>query len=141
MVRYGKEEVNIVGNGFSWIQLFQEDLLYVLTVVVNEKRKVVQFYYDICIDNGYDVHRQSPWFVDAIVDVVVLPNMMVFILDEDELLEGVNAGKISKKKKALIHFTTNHLIQSILHNQEPLMKLFYSNSPFWREPFERSKGC
>ncbi|MBB2480018.1 MULTISPECIES: DUF402 domain-containing protein [Heyndrickxia] len=114
----------IADNEYKWFQVFQEDLSYTLTIVENNSEEIVQYYYDLCLDQGFDKERNSPWFLDAYLDVVYLPSGEIFILDEDELQEALLKERITQEQVLKVQDVTNQIINSLKSRNEPLMKIY-----------------
>jgi predicted RNA-binding protein associated with RNAse of E/G family len=93
-VTYYDEKVCIVDKDYTWIQYFPLDSHYVVTKMLDSQGQPVQWYIDICLDQGID-ERGIPWFEDLYIDIVVLANKKVFVLDKDELEEALKSGEIS----------------------------------------------
>jgi len=113
----------IADNGYKWFQVFQDGISYTLTAVVNNRDEVVQFYYDLCLGMGFDEERQSPWYLDAYLDVVYLPSGDLFILDEDEFQAALVEEIITQDQAITIEAITNELINNLKNKSEPLMKI------------------
>lgn len=122
-VTYEKKHC-IADNGYKWFQVFQDNLLYTVTIVVNSREEIVQCYYDLCLEIGFDANRQSPWFLDAYLDVVYLPSGDIFILDEDELQDALVAEIITQEQLLKIEAVTNKLVDSLKDKSEPLIRIF-----------------
>lgn len=88
------KRLKLVDVGYCWMQYFPSDEHYSITTVFNERGQVVQWYVDICEPFALD-ERGIPYFVDLYLDVVLLPTGHVFLLDEDELEEALEWGRIS----------------------------------------------
>jgi predicted RNA-binding protein associated with RNAse of E/G family len=93
-VTYCDEKVCIVDKNYTWIQYFPSDSHYVVTKMLDNHGQPVQWYIDICLDQGID-ERGIPWFEDLYIDIVVLANKRIFVLDKDELDEALKSGDIS----------------------------------------------
>ncbi|MBH0167623.1 DUF402 domain-containing protein [Fictibacillus sp. 7GRE50] len=92
--KYGESDVCIVDNGYKWLQHFPLNEKHSLTTMFNSKGEVIQWYIDICKENG--VEKNVPWMDDLFIDIVVLPSGKVFHLDTDELEEAYQQGSINK---------------------------------------------
>ena len=127
LVKYEKESLCIADNCYKWIQWFQEGSFYTLTAMVNEEGAVVQYYYDMCLGQGFDIERKSPWYLDAYIDLVFLPDGTLYILDEDEFAQAVRTGALEKDEANRIERSLNRLIAAIKEETEPLIKLYKPN--------------
>ncbi|MEG1254587.1 DUF402 domain-containing protein [Clostridium sp.] len=87
----------IADKNYSWLQYFPNDKNFVVTVMINEKGEVIQWYFDISeeyqlTDNGI------PFYDDLFLDLVVLTTGEVIVLDENELDEALEEREISKEQ-------------------------------------------
>ncbi|MFX3675132.1 MAG: DUF402 domain-containing protein [Paenisporosarcina sp.] len=93
-VQYGKENVCIVNQGFIWLQHFPTNKHHSLTTMFNAEGEIVQWYIDICLENGIENH--VPWMDDLFLDIIVLPNGKVILKDTEELEAALLGGVIDE---------------------------------------------
>ncbi|WP_158598344.1 DUF402 domain-containing protein [Falsibacillus albus] len=127
-VQYDQQRICIAADGYTWIQWFRFELPYTLTAMIDETGKVVQYYYDLCFDQGFDAKRNSPWYLDAYLDLVLLPDKQMYILDEDDLEEAVNTKQMSSDQAQSVQVSLHHLIHSIQSSTEPLLQQYQTCS-------------
>ncbi|GIN71328.1 hypothetical protein J14TS2_18030 [Bacillus sp. J14TS2] len=120
-VQYGNTRVCIVDDGYCWLQHFPENQHYSVTTMFDRNDEVVQWYIDICKENGIENGR--PWMDDLFLDIVVLPSGEIFLKDEDELEESLEKGIIDKNLYQLAWKEANHMEELIRSEQFPLLKL------------------
>lgn len=92
---YGEKNTCIAARGYSWLQHFPEDEHYSVTTVFNDENQVVQWYIDICKQNGY-CYTNGPWMDDWFLDLIILPTGEVIEKDADEIEDAFNQQIISK---------------------------------------------
>lgn len=92
-----------------------------MTAVINEKGKIVQWYYDITLSNGL-TEDGIPYFDDLYLDVIVLPNMKVYILDEEELLQELITNEITEGDFKLATTELNRLHASLTDGNNDMLK-------------------
>ncbi|NIK21727.1 YgaC family protein [Paenibacillus lupini] len=78
-----------------------------MTAVINEKREIVHWYFDITLAN---------------LDVVVLPNREIFVLDEAELLNALNNEKITDDDYRLAKAELDKLLTTLTADNNDLLK-------------------
>ncbi|WP_054028787.1 DUF402 domain-containing protein [Bacillus sp. FJAT-28004] len=115
------DDFNIVANGFMWLQYFPSNAHHTMTAVINEKREIVQWYFDITLANAL-TKEGVPYFDDLFLDVVVLPNKEIFILDEDELLNALNNEIISEDDYRLAKAELDRLHATLTAGNNDLLK-------------------
>lgn len=94
---YEGKSVCIADEGFSWMQHFPTGKRYSVTTVFNGDNEIVQWYIDICSENGY-CETNGPWMDDMFLDLIVLPTGEVIEKDADELEEALQNGHITKEE-------------------------------------------
>ena len=94
ITQYEDKEICIVDNGYMWLQQFPFEKNHSVTTMFDADGNLVQWYIDICLENG--VENGVPWVDDLYLDVVVLPSGEIIQLDEDELEDALKTGIISK---------------------------------------------
>ena len=128
-VSYGGEKVCIVDNGYMWLQQFPLDEKHSVTTMFDANGEIVQWYIDICLQNGKE--NDIPWMDDLFLDIVVLPSGMVIVKDADELEDALEKGIIDKtlhdmawnevnKLKSLINKGKLELLNLSIQHKEKL---------------------
>jgi predicted RNA-binding protein associated with RNAse of E/G family len=107
-VKFGDEDICIVNDGYFWLQHFPLNEFHSLTTMFNNNGEIVQWYIDICCENGID-ESNIPWMDDLFLDIVVLPSGEVFQKDSDELEEALSLGVIDKSLYKLAREEANRL--------------------------------
>ncbi|GLX70496.1 DUF402 domain-containing protein [Paenibacillus glycanilyticus] len=116
-----QDDFYIVADGFMWLQYFPSNAHHTMTAVINEKGKIVQWYFDITLANALTIEG-VPYFDDLFLDVVVLPNKEIFVLDEDELLEALNNETISINDYKLARKELDLIYASLTDGSNELIK-------------------
>ena len=112
----------IVDEGYSWIQYFPEGKNFVLTVMIDEKDNVIQWYFDI--SEKYELTEDGiPFYDDLFLDIVVLTTGEVILLDEDELKDALDKKEITEKQYKNAMTQAQELIVWINENFEKLNEL------------------
>jgi hypothetical protein len=71
--------------------------------------KIIEWYFDITKANGVD-EDGKPYYDDLFLDLVLLPDGQVITLDEDELLEALNNGIITREDYDLAYRVKDRLL-------------------------------
>ena len=123
------EKVSIVDNGYTWVIFMPDNLMYSLTMMISDKNKIVQWYFDIC--KPYEISESGvPFFEDLYLDVVVLPSGRIILLDEDELSHAFKNGAISKEDYSEAIKQADLLIKDIKNETNSLLefsKVYFQN--------------
>ena len=100
LVQDGKAGTCIADTGFFWLQVAPRARHWWLTAAIKPDGGIVQYYFDITLENDIRPGGQSS-FLDLFLDVVLSPGGDVYILDRDELAAALSAGEISPAQYAL----------------------------------------
>lgn len=130
-VRYGEIDVCIVDDGYLWLQQFPLKKNHSVTTMFDSSGKIVQWYIDICKENG--IENNVPWMDDLFLDIVVLPSGEIIEKDADELEDAFSKGIIDehlydlaweemKKLKGLIIEKNFELLRLSNNHKEILVK-------------------
>jgi len=115
------EKVRIVDNGYTWVIFMPDNLMYSLTLMINDKNEIVQWYFDIC--KPYEISESGvPFFQDLYLDVVVLPSGKVILLDQHELSHALKSGAISEKEYSDANKQATLLIEDIKNGTNDLLQ-------------------
>lgn len=90
-----------------------------MTIMFDDKWNLLQWYFDIARNIcKYDLG--VPYSEDLYLDVVVLPNGIFYILDEEELEEALNKKIISSEEYNGAYIIMNKITQMIKDGFEKL---------------------
>jgi uncharacterized protein len=106
-------KLKVADNGFQWLHFMPDHEEYVMTAMIDDHGKLIQIYYDIVWQTGYDKKNNGLWFDDLYLDVVLMPNGSWCLLDEDELLEALETGDITEEMYRHAYEMSQKLIENI----------------------------
>lgn len=95
---------------------------YCIRVFVNDKKEIILYYFDITLHNGFDILKDSLYYDDLYLDIVK-QDKKINVLDEDELIEALENGKIGKKEYELAITKKNELMDSLNNNNNKYIKI------------------
>ena len=104
----GKKEC-ILNSGYNWIVFYPENEKYAITVLCNNKKEVVEWYFDMV--KSFGIEDGMPYMYDLYLDLVITRKGEVYILDEDELLEAVKINDITEEDYKMAHDTLDMLLK------------------------------
>lgn len=90
----GKERFCLIQNDYSIIELYPDGENYALTINFDDRGKLIEWYFDIASEIGTE--NGIPYEDDLYLDLAIMPNGEAFVLDEDELLQARESGKITQ---------------------------------------------
>jgi predicted RNA-binding protein associated with RNAse of E/G family len=119
VIEVAGENLCLADDGFIWTQHFPKDSNYALTTMFNDRKEVVQWYFDICDGNKVS-SLGIPYYDDLYLDVVLLPSEEMLLLDEDELEQALRDKDITREQYESACSEAQKLIDSISKNENKL---------------------
>lgn len=114
------QPVKVVERDYSWIQVAQKDAFWWLTAMFDEKGTLLQMYFDITAGNLF-ANPDNPQFRDMYLDFVLRPDGVVVRLDEDELTEALENGKITQAEYDQTKDAGNKFHEHLLKHPQEVM--------------------
>jgi len=112
----------VADSGYCWLQHFPEGAHHTVTTMVDATGAVVQWYIDICADQGVTADG-IPWLDDLYLDIVVLPSRATVLLDADELEAALKAGTITETQYDLAWREADTLLRDIKRGSKSILDL------------------
>lgn len=109
MVYDGTKTVCIRDDGYVWILVYPDGANYAITIIFDDKMRLVQWYFDIAKQVGTE--NGVPYEDDLFLDLVITAEGQSLVLDEDELLEAGESGVITSSDIELAYSTLELLKQ------------------------------
>ncbi len=107
-------DICIKDNGYEWFLIYPENDNYVLSIMFNNKKEIIEWYFDVSKEVGLE--DGIPYEDDLYLDLVVEPNGEKIILDEDELFDALNKNDIIKEDVDFAYDVLNKLIKKYVDN-------------------------
>ncbi|RYL93014.1 DUF402 domain-containing protein [Sporolactobacillus sp. THM7-4] len=122
-VTYGASRTKTVDRNYSWLQVFPDPPSHlVLTAMFNDRKQLVQCYFDVTYREGRDPDGIL-WFDDLYLDIILFPNHDLYLVDEDELAEALDAGIINREMHELAWRTARRLMNFIKSDPDHFLNL------------------
>lgn len=112
----------LIDNNYYIVEVLPKNENYAMRVYFNEKKERLEYYFDISLKNGLDEETRIPYYDDLYTDITVVQKN-IEVLDEEELEEALNMGKISKAEYNLANETRDKLLKSIKNKNNKYMNL------------------
>lgn len=106
----GGRRLTLADAGYLWVQLLPDGKNWALTIMYNERRETLQFYFDITRQNTVSEDNR-PCYDDLYLDVVFFPDGASLLLDEDELEDALRQGDIGEEEAALARRQARAILQ------------------------------
>jgi uncharacterized protein len=123
IIKYGKKNICVINNGYKMMQYVPLNENYTLTAFFDKNNRLVQWYFDITYRNGMD-DDGIPFYDDLYLDIVILPPLDIYLLDEDELDEARDTKEINEEQYNLAYDVTNRLMNDISNDRILLFKRY-----------------
>jgi len=104
--------LKLLDDGFYLIEITPKSENYNLRVYLDENKNILQYYFDITLENGFDEQTGLPYYIDLYTDITITDGI-VKILDLDELQDALNGGDINQEQFNLAEKVKEKLIQEI----------------------------
>lgn len=116
---------NIVAmdDGYYIVEIVPKNDNYAMRVFLNDKKEVIEYYFDIIKESGIDKDTKIPYFDDLYVDITCLYNGMIHILDEDELEDAYKNNELSKDDYELAINTKDKILKEIKNKKNKLLNI------------------
>lgn len=123
LVDINGKSVIYIDNGYYIVEITPLELFYNIRVFLDENADVIGYYFDVSRGNG--IEDNIPYYDDLYLDIVYSPgdNNFIEILDEDELLEALNTGKITREDFDFANKVCSNLYKEILENQNVFINM------------------
>lgn len=121
IVQDGELDVCLLDEDYVWIEVYPDNENYAITIMYDDKGNLIEWYFDIAKEVG--VENGIPYEDDLYLDLLIKPNGVSIILDEDELKDAFNNGIITKKDIDLAYITLNKLQSKYANNINHLVEL------------------
>lgn len=105
----------LMDNGYFIVEVIPKYENYAMRVFFNEKKELVEHYFDISLGNGMDEETKLPYYNDAFLDVTIT-NGKIEMCDEDELDNAFSQGEITEKTYDFVKKIAEKLVKEINAN-------------------------
>lgn len=117
-----RKNVIAMDDGYYILEIIPKKDNYALRIFLDDKKNVIEYYFDIIKESGLDSIYKVPYFIDLYLDITVY-NGEIGILDENEFLDAYKNGDLSEEDYSLVLETKEKLINEIKNNTNKLMNL------------------
>lgn len=121
------ENICVADKGYSWLTVFPPGESHVVTAMLNQEQKVVQWYIDICKRHGL-TEDNIPWYDDLYLDIIVSSQNEVTLIDQEDLEQALQKGIIDQNTYDYAYVEANKLLNLLTNGQFKLLE--YTKSIF-----------
>ena len=119
--------ITAMDNGYYILEVIPKSGHVAMRIFFNEKKEIVEYYFDIIKESGIEEELKVPYFYDLYLDVTLLPTGEIHVIDEQELLEARKEGDISQEEYNLVLEEKEKLLEEIKNHNNKLMNRDYSS--------------
>ena len=109
MVGINGEEICIADNGYSELVFLPDNENWQMTAIYDDGDDIVEWYFDITRKNAVDENGE-PYCDDLYLDAALMPDGLILIFDEDELLNALSNRSIEQNDFDMAHSVMKKLI-------------------------------
>lgn len=121
-----KDNLTVMDDGYYVFEVVPKNENYAMRLFLDNNKKPLEYYFDICKNNGIDSVSKIPFYDDLYLDITYLYDGSIDILDENELMDAYNIGEIPDEELKLIYNIKDKLLEEIQNGTNKLMKIDYN---------------
>ena len=112
----------IIDNNYYIMEVIPKNENYAMRVFFNNKKEILEYYFDVSLENGVDKEVGIPYYDDLFIDVTKTKDK-VEVLDEDELEEALDNNEISITDFELANKIRDILLEQINNGNNRYMNM------------------
>lgn len=124
-----RDNLCVMDDGYYVVEVVPKNENYAMRLFLDNHKKPLEYYFDICKNNGLDPVYLVPFYDDLYLDITVL-NGEINILDRDELDEALEIKDITEEDYQLVMEIKDKLLDEIKNNRNCFMNRDYSKYLF-----------
>ena len=119
-VNYSDENILLADDGYTWMMFFPKNELYAVTVMINYRYEIIQWYFDIIKSVGI-TDKGIPYLNDMYLDYILLSNGRLITKDEDELENARLENVITEEEYSTARKAGRGLKEELLNGQNKIV--------------------
>lgn len=124
-----RECLCVMDDNYYVVEVVPKNENYAMRLFFDNNKKPLEYYFDICKNNGLDLEFLVPCYDDLYLDITVLDGD-INILDRDELYEALEKEDITNDDYELVMRIKDKLLNEINNKSNRYMKKDYSKYLF-----------
>jgi len=124
------DDVCVMDDNYYVLEVIPKSENYAMRLFLDNNKKPLEYYFDICKNNGLDNGTLVPFYDDLYLDITFF-NGEIHILDEDEFENALIEKDITDDDYQLAINIKEKLLDEIKNNNNKFMNRDYSNYLFW----------
>jgi len=117
----------VIDDNYYILEVVPKNENYAMRLFLDNKKTPLEYYFDICKNNGLDKDTLVPYYDDLYLDITVLhENNKINILDQDEFEQAYQENDITEDEYNLVLKVREKLLEEIKNNKNKYMNKDYS---------------
>ena len=112
----------VIDNNYYIMEVIPKNENYAMRVFFNNKKEILEYYFDVSLGNGMDKETGIPYYDDLFIDVTKTKDK-VDVLDEDELKDTLDNNEISITDFKLANKIRDILLEQINNGNNRYMNM------------------
>ncbi len=121
--------LKLIDNNYQIVEILPQDKNYAMRVFVDDKKQIIQRYFDVTKQNSIDADTNIPFYLDLYLDVII-EGSNIKVLDEAELVAAYKNNQISKDDYDLAISTKEQLLKELKSSENDLLNFNFSKYLF-----------
>lgn len=122
-------DVTVMDDNYYVLEVVPKNENYAMRLFLNDNKEPLEYYFDICKNNGIEKDSLVPSYDDLYLDITYMDGM-INVIDEDEFMEAYESGKLSEEDYNLVLEVKNKLLNEIKCKTNEYMNRDYSKFLF-----------
>ena len=119
-----KDNLCVIDDNYYVFEVVPKNDNYAMRIFLDDKKNPLEYYFDICKNNGLYENTNIPCYDDLYLDITYLCTTgEINILDEDDLIEAYKIGDISKEDLDLVYHMKDRLLDEIKKKKNKAMNI------------------
>ena len=119
-----KHNVCVMDDGYYVLEVVPKRENYAMRLFLDSEKRPLEYYFDICKNNGLDKDSNIPCYDDLYLDITYL-NGEISVIDEDELMDAYHSGDISDDDLELVYRIRDLLLKEIKDGTNEVFNIDY----------------
>ena len=119
-----KNHLCVMDDGYYVFEVVPKYENYAMRLFLDNQKRPLEYYFDICKNNGLYLDTKIPCYDDLYLDITYL-NGEICILDENELLDAYRVGDVTQNDLDLVYKIRDKLLEEIKTGTNKVMNIDY----------------
>lgn len=121
--------VKLIDNNFQIVEILPKHENYAMRVFLDDKKQIIQRYFDITKQNAIDAEVNVPFYLDLYLDVIIEDDN-IRVVDEKDLDNALKTEQITKDDYSVAIAAKDKLINELKAGNNALMAFNFNDYLF-----------